>query len=256
MSQHKNSLKRSQSILHKAIRKYGWDSFVWEVVCECSSREELDQAEIEHINLYDCHQSNGKGYNMTKGGDYNPMSDPDIRNRAKISMGIAMKAFCGENNVMSNPDVRERHLEAMRHMATTPEWKKVKSEGDQRQKGDYEITFPDGHIEIIHGLSAFCKEHGLAQSKMSSVASGNRAHHKGFVCKLIQHNKPAGKRPPIYVYTVLTPFGLHVDVHNLRKFCEDNDLSYTCMLAVFKGRHQQHKGYRVLSRSQPPLCEV
>jgi len=176
---------QSKSYFHKAIRKYGWDSFIWEVECYCSSKEELDEKEIEFIVEYDCHVSSGKGYNLTKGGDFHPMSDPNIKRRHDESLKTAMKSFCGDNNVMKRPEVKQKHQDAIELLAKNPEWIKAKSIGDQKQKSTYEITFPDGHIEIIIGLNKFCKDHKLQQSKMSSVASGDRNHHKRFKCKFI-----------------------------------------------------------------------
>lgn len=57
-------------ILSNALRKYGKDMFIWEILEECP-QDELNQREIFYINKYrtyigfdDC-----DGYNMTLGGD-------------------------------------------------------------------------------------------------------------------------------------------------------------------------------------------
>lgn len=44
----------------------------------------------------------------------------------------------------------------------------------------YCITYPNGKQEIIIGMNAFCKEHGLDQGAMTHVASGKYNHHKGY----------------------------------------------------------------------------
>jgi predicted GIY-YIG superfamily endonuclease len=54
--------QKSQSYFHKAIRQYGFESFQWESICECTSKEELDIKEIEYISLFESHASSGKGY--------------------------------------------------------------------------------------------------------------------------------------------------------------------------------------------------
>jgi len=51
---------------YNAIRKYGWDNFKWEVLCECESKRELDEMEFHYIKQYDSYDN---GYNMTLGGD-------------------------------------------------------------------------------------------------------------------------------------------------------------------------------------------
>jgi hypothetical protein len=47
----------------------------------------------------------------------------------------------------------------------------------------YLVTFPDGKLVTITGLSKFCKEHNLNTGLMSSVATGRHHQHKGFRCK-------------------------------------------------------------------------
>ena len=50
---------------------------------------------------------------------------------------------------------------------------------------EWEITFPDGHTEIIRNLTQFCMEHNLFSSLMCLVAQGKRKHHKGFKCRKV-----------------------------------------------------------------------
>ena len=47
----------------------------------------------------------------------------------------------------------------------------------------YEVTFPDGHIEIITNMRSFCRDHNLGSSNMSAVASGKLKQTKGFKCR-------------------------------------------------------------------------
>ncbi len=51
---------------YRAIRKYGWDTFTREVVCECST-EQLNEQEILYIEKYNTIYPNG--YNLTIGGN-------------------------------------------------------------------------------------------------------------------------------------------------------------------------------------------
>lgn len=46
----------------------------------------------------------------------------------------------------------------------------------------WQITFPDGHVEVIKNLRAFCREHGLSQGNMHAVATGRKKSCKGFGC--------------------------------------------------------------------------
>ena len=65
------------SYFYNAIRKYGFDSFDWEIVAEASSQEELDRLEAKFISEI----PEGMSYNMMPGGRFNPMDDEGLRLR-------------------------------------------------------------------------------------------------------------------------------------------------------------------------------
>lgn len=58
-------INRDNSILHKAIKKYGEFNFSYEIIEECS-KEQLDEREIYWIQYYNSMAPNG--YNQTSGG--------------------------------------------------------------------------------------------------------------------------------------------------------------------------------------------
>ena len=58
--------KRYSSIFHAAIRKYGKDNFVWEVLDKVMFSDLLIDLEKFYISKYNCMAPNG--YNMTAGG--------------------------------------------------------------------------------------------------------------------------------------------------------------------------------------------
>lgn len=68
--QHLNSHKyNSFKCTHfsNAIKKYGPDSFCWDVLAEVDDREELDRLEVYFISLYNS-TDHSKGYNLLSGG--------------------------------------------------------------------------------------------------------------------------------------------------------------------------------------------
>jgi len=81
------STDRYNSVFHRAIRKYGIDNFIWEVLEVCDTLEELSEMELHYIIQYN---SLREGYNMCynvscQAGKLNPnygntMSD-DSKNR-------------------------------------------------------------------------------------------------------------------------------------------------------------------------------
>lgn len=68
--EHKNAI--DDGIFHKAIRKYGFDNFSWNIICECPEQD-VDIQEMYWIKYYQSNMMNKnyintKGYNMTDGG--------------------------------------------------------------------------------------------------------------------------------------------------------------------------------------------
>lgn len=57
----------------------------------------------------------------------------------------------------------------------------IGKEYPERRK-TYKIISPTGEEFIINNLSDFCKKNNLTRSKMVSVATGTRKHHKNFKC--------------------------------------------------------------------------
>lgn len=57
----------SGKLITSAIKKYGKESFSVEVLCECNSQDELDNAEMLYIKQYNSTDIN-VGYNITFGG--------------------------------------------------------------------------------------------------------------------------------------------------------------------------------------------
>jgi group I intron endonuclease len=64
----RNETPGDYSYIHRAINKYGVDSFIIETIDECQTEEESLAKEIEYITLYDS-QNRKVGYNLTMGGD-------------------------------------------------------------------------------------------------------------------------------------------------------------------------------------------
>ena len=68
--EHKCSVNTgSNYLLHKAMRKYGFENFSWELIFESFDKDyALNQLENDFILEYNSYFENGNGYNMTFGG--------------------------------------------------------------------------------------------------------------------------------------------------------------------------------------------
>ena len=63
---HIEQSKNKRSYFYNAIRRYGIDSFFWEVLIECNNQKSLNEHEKFFIAVY---RANGNVYNLTDGGE-------------------------------------------------------------------------------------------------------------------------------------------------------------------------------------------
>ena len=80
--------KESNDYFHCAVRKYGADSFEYEVIDTASTQAELNQKEIYWIQYYNSYAKDdtSNGYNTHLGGDTNPMDSEVVKEKHHKSM--------------------------------------------------------------------------------------------------------------------------------------------------------------------------
>lgn len=83
----KQSKKQFSIYFYKAIRKYGWDNFEWEVLTETDSESKLNALEKFYIATY---RKMINIYNMTEGGDGGKLGYKPT-NETKIKIGLSNK---------------------------------------------------------------------------------------------------------------------------------------------------------------------
>lgn len=125
--------------LHNAIRKYGKDKFRVEEIC-CCSDDHWRELETFYIKFYHTHHTEG-GYNLTWGGDDNPMDDADI--------------VAKHRQIMSDPEMIKKTR------VPFDEWNYGNSEKRQefnkrtseRQTGQYVKQFEDWNNSHKHPIA-------------------------------------------------------------------------------------------------------
>lgn len=89
--QHKRHAKRGSNIFHKAIIKYGFDSFKWEILYQTNSLEDLGNKETELILLSKSYDRNF-GYNQKTGGQIGWKYSEDVKKKMSLAkMGKSCK---------------------------------------------------------------------------------------------------------------------------------------------------------------------
>jgi group I intron endonuclease len=81
---HKSKSKLSDGfLLHKAIRKYGWDNFDWQIIYQTSDYNHLKYIECIFIEEYNSFKN---GYNQTIGGEGSPGKLQSDKNKIEQSL--------------------------------------------------------------------------------------------------------------------------------------------------------------------------
>lgn len=85
---HKRDAKRINTYFYRAINKYGWENFKWEILeDDISTREDLDDREKYYISLYDSFDNKEKGYNTQSGGCHFEVTEEEKRSRSERVKG-------------------------------------------------------------------------------------------------------------------------------------------------------------------------
>jgi group I intron endonuclease len=69
--EHRYASKRLSSVFHKALQKYGFENFTWEIVHDKLVLSDALEVERNLIESHQTHYLTGNGYNMTAGGEGN-----------------------------------------------------------------------------------------------------------------------------------------------------------------------------------------
>ena len=156
---HRNSFVSGvDTHLYRAMRKYGWDKFHFEVIAEVSNQETLDELEAYYISKYDTIQN---GYNMAPGGSINVMYSEVVKSK--------------HDDKMRSEDVRKRISESMKksyrerggptlehreHLSKSRKALYASSKGDEiREKFRKSFKLSDEHFRALNDAknkSVYC----------------------------------------------------------------------------------------------------
>ena len=103
-----NDKKGSQSVVRRAIKKYSFDAFDFEIILYCQEGEYMDMMETKLIQFYDCLVP--KGYNVRDGGNKIFMSEEGRKRVSKANSGRIVSeetrlklSESGKEHYLNNP---------------------------------------------------------------------------------------------------------------------------------------------------------
>lgn len=225
--------------ISRAINKYGIDSFRIFILHECNSIEELNKKEEETIEYYN---SMINGYNCSSGGLNFKMSSESIESMRKTLTG---RVFTKE--------WKKRLSESRIGMVFSDETKKKMSEAKIGKRQSKEQI--ENRVNILTGMKRSKEsKRNISESLIGHLVSDEtkKKMSEAKIGKIISedtkkkmsesHKKIPKDHTYIYVFTILNPDGLLLEVKSLNSFCKSNSLTRCSLL-----RHE-HKGFKIIKR--------
>jgi group I intron endonuclease len=120
----KGNAKGNKTPVHRALNKYGLESFTISVIDEADTKEILNEKEIYWIKTLDCKIP--KGYNIANGGN----GVVGYKHTKKWKKEAAIR-FSGDNNPTKRPEVREKISKALTGKHPSEETKKNMSKASK-----------------------------------------------------------------------------------------------------------------------------
>lgn len=158
--QHERSSRNPKNKFHRAIKKYGLNSFVWEVLDTANSSDELMFKEVEYIRFFD---SKKKGYNSTDGGE--GTKGHVVSEEARTKLRAVSKSFWSTKT-------KEEIQELTKHLSVTGGWNKKQ--------------ILDNKGNIFKSVSAAAQFHNMSIGGISLLLSQKRPSKSGLCFKIYE----------------------------------------------------------------------
>jgi group I intron endonuclease len=176
---HKRDSKRLNLLFYRAIRKHGWDNFVWGIVEECNENL-LNEKEIYWIEKFN---SYNEGYNSTLGGGGTSIPSKWKKFELKSPIGEIVR---GEN-ISNFCDIQGLSISLISSVLSG----KIKSHkgwtlpntelyGVNIRAKEFVLISPNGEIYKSRNIREFSRIHNLNHRTVSDLLNGKHRSHRGW----------------------------------------------------------------------------
>lgn len=207
----------SKIYFHSAIRKYGFENFEWDVICECQNIDDLNYCEKVIISAYKLIVAL---YNIAPGGEggdtfSNNNRKEEIRNNMKERKGIRNGFFKKRHSIKTIQDLSEKiklkwedehyrtsitsKMKGIKHSEETCKKRSILFSGKNNpmygtsrtginapRKTKYKCISPDGIEHIVYGnKKEFCEMLGISLVTFKKWVNAGKITAKNKKCKII-----------------------------------------------------------------------
>ena len=172
---HKEHVRHKATAFDKAISKYGVDAFTCEVLCECETIEELNEAEKHFIKLYNSLVP--FGYNMCEGGDNTTGYKHSDETKQKMSVAKKGKYLGSDHpfhNKTHSEETKEQLSKARRGRKLDSEWR------ENLAKGHYKKVLCVETGTIYDSIKECAETLNLKATHITRVCKGKRQTTGGY----------------------------------------------------------------------------
>lgn len=249
---HKDSYLKEDTVFYRALRKYGWDNFDWEIIYQSKdlvhTKNEMENHFIYEHNTF-IHFGNSQGYNMTLGGDGTLGSKQTIETKEKTKKTMLEKY--GVEHQSQSPEIHERKKQTSlknwgyEHPLQVPELiakRKLtclKKYGvDNAAKQEINCKFCGKHCIVGH--EKYCSDNPNRYLPYDRNGKNNPMYGKtqSEEAKEKQREKRCKRK-----YSITSPSGETFITNNIKKFCREHNLDSSNVYNIVNGKYKQYKGY-------------
>ena len=184
---HRSRYTKLDTAFYHALRKHGWENFASEIIYQSLDEDHCHNVMEEHfIREHQSHVDQGGGYNQSYGGDGQRGYDAQTRWKLGSANRGKKRGPCAEETKrkIGEANSKKRRTEAEKqHLREVNLGKKQSEESCIKRSKAYRVFDPVGQVFDIVNLSRFCKENGLNQGAMASIARGEKTAYKGWRCE-------------------------------------------------------------------------
>lgn len=155
--------------LYHALRLYGIETAIFEVIATCLKEEYANEAEIAMIAQYD---SFDNGYNMTPGGEgYSGLNHP-LFGKEPWNKGKKCPQYSGKNHPMfgKHQSKEANKKNSLAHIGKSSNQSKI-----------WKLHYKDGRIDTVKKLDHWCKQNGYCSGGIKNVCYGYRKKYKDII---------------------------------------------------------------------------